>query len=254
MNQLHFGCATHIGLVRQRNEDSYGMDEQKKLWLVADGLGGHDAGDVASQIAVEQILNHVRTGEDLETAITSAHSAILQAADNGIGRPDMGTTAVALKIDGDAYEVAWVGDSRAYLWNGDSLIQVSRDHTVVQELVDQGFLPAQQLKNHPYSNILNRTLGVTSDRSPQIERICGSLSGNEVFLLCSDGLTNELDDDVIHAVLSGPGDEQEKVDQLVELALSSGGSDNITAILVNTTSSFRADTLPNRPYKEPAGE
>jgi protein phosphatase len=244
MNQLHFGCATHIGLVRRRNEDSYGMDEQQKLWLVADGLGGHDAGDVASQIAVEQILNKVRLGANLEDAISSAHTAILEAANHGIGRPEMGTTAVALKINNSDYEIAWVGDSRAYLWNGENLVQISRDHTVVQELVDQGFLPAERLKDHPYSNILNRTLGVTYDRPLNIEKISGSLNGNEVFLLCSDGLTNELDDTVINEVLREPGNEQDKVNKLVELALSSGGSDNITAILVNTTSSFNGQALP----------
>ena len=244
MKHLHFGCATHTGLVRQRNEDCYGMDEQRRLWLVADGLGGHDAGDIASQIAVEQILDTVREGATLEEAIVSAHQAILEAIRSGVGRPEMGTTAVALKINEHNYEIAWVGDSRAYLWNDGQLIQISRDHTVVQELVDQGFLPRSRLKNHPYSNILNRTLGVTHDRPLDVEKISGALQGNEVFLLCSDGLTNELDDEVICEVLSGDGDEQEKVDQLVELALCSGGSDNITAILVNTRSSFNGRALP----------
>jgi protein phosphatase len=244
MKQLHFGCATHTGLVRQRNEDCYGMDEQQRLWLVADGLGGHDAGDVASQIAVESILDRVRGGADLEEAMASAHQAILDAAEHGIGRPEMGTTAVALIINDRDYEIAWVGDSRAYLWADGKLVQMSRDHTVVQELVDQGFIPREHLKNHPYGNILNRTLGVTQDRQLNVERIRGALKGNEIFLLCSDGLTNELDDEVIQEVLNGSGDEQAKVDQLVELALCSGGSDNITAILVNTTSFFNGRGLP----------
>ncbi len=246
MKQLHFGCATHTGLVRQRNEDCYGMDEQKRLWLVADGLGGHDAGDVASQIAVESILDTVRQGADLEAAMTCAHQAILDAVEHGIGRPEMGTTAVALIINDHDYEVAWVGDSRAYLWSDNKLMQLSRDHTVVQELVDQGFIPREHLKNHPYGNILNRTLGVTQDRQLNVEKISGALQGNEIFLLCSDGLTNELDDEIIEEVLNGPGDEQTKVDQLVELALHSGGSDNITAILVNTTAFFNARALPKQ--------
>ena len=220
------------------------MDEQRRLWLVADGLGGHDAGDIASQIAVEQILNTVREGATLEEAIASAHQAILDAIKRGIGRPEMGTTAVALKINEHSYEIAWVGDSRAYLWSNGRLTQISRDHTVVQDLIDQGFLPKSRLRNHPYSNVLNRTLGVTHDRPLDVETISGTLQGNEAFLLCSDGLTNELDDEVIREVLGGDGDEQEKVDQLVELALYSGGSDNITAILVNTRSSFNGRALP----------
>ncbi len=244
MKQFHFGCATHTGLVRQRNEDCYGMDEQQRLWLVADGLGGHDAGDIASHIAVERILDRVRHGASLEEAIAAAHQAIIDAIHRGIGRPEMGTTAVALKINERDYEVAWVGDSRAYLWADGRLIQVSRDHTVVQELADQGFIPRSHLKNHPYANILNRTLGVTNERPLNVEKISGALKGNELFLLCSDGLTNELDDEVIEEVLAGTGDEQEKVDQLVELALCSGGSDNITAILVNTTTSFNGRALP----------
>lgn len=244
MKQLHFGCATHTGLVRQRNEDCYGMDEQNRLWLVADGLGGHDAGDVASQIAVESILDTVRQGAGLEEAMSSAHQAILAAVERGIGRPEMGTTAVALIINDHDYEIAWVGDSRAYVWADNKLMQLSRDHTVVQELVDQGFIPREHLKNHPYGNVLNRTLGVTEDRQLNVEKIKGALQGNEVFLLCSDGLTNELDDEVIEEVLNQPGDEQSKVDQLVELALHSGGSDNITAILVNTTAFFNGRALP----------
>lgn len=244
MKQRHFGCATHTGLVRQRNEDSYGMDEQQQLWLVADGLGGHDAGDVASRIAVESILEMVREGASLEAAIESAHQAILDAIAHGAGRQAMGTTAVALKLSQDKYEIAWVGDSRAYLWRNSKLTQLSRDHTVVQALADQGFIPHEQVKSHPYSNVLNRTLGVTSERQLDIEKIRGKLEGDETFLLCSDGLTNELDDEIIAEVLSGPGNEQEKVDMLIELALCTGGSDNITAILVNTSNAFNAEALP----------
>lgn len=236
MIKIHpFGYSTHVGNVRTQNEDCFGIDESNQLWVVADGLGGHEAGDVASRLSVETILEATRDGTELSKSIHLAHAAIGNAAQTGHGHPDMGTTVVTLKLDGDDYEIAWVGDSRAYLWNGSQLIQITRDHTVVQELVDGGFLPIDRLKTHPYSNILNRTLGVGNNRELLVDRINGTLTGDEQFLLCSDGLTNEVDDHEIHAVLSGEGHEQDKVDQLVQKALYNGGSDNITVVLVNTT-------------------
>lgn len=230
-----FGYATHTGKIRSQNEDCFGIDETNQLWVVADGLGGHEAGDIASRIAVETLLEESRQGTPLNKAIHLAHSALADAVQAGHGHPEMGTTIVALQLTDNEYEIAWVGDSRAYLWNGSQLIQMTRDHTVVQELVDSGFLPVERLKTHPYANILNRTLGVGNDRELLVDHISGELTGNEQFLLCTDGLTNELEDHEIHAVLSGNGQEQDKVDDLIQRALDNGGSDNVTVVLVNTS-------------------
>lgn len=236
MIKIHpFGYSTHTGKVRAQNEDCFGIDESNQLWVVADGLGGHEAGDIASRISVETILEETRHGTPLSKSIHLAHAALASAAQAGEGHPDMGTTVVSLKLDNDTYEIAWVGDSRAYLWNGAQLIQITRDHTVVQELVDSGFLPVERLKTHPYANILNRTLGVGKERELLVDQVQGTLTGNEQFLLCTDGLTNEVEDHEIHAVLSSDGHEQDKVDQLIQKALNNGGSDNVTVMLINTT-------------------
>ncbi len=237
-----YGHGTDIGKIRRHNEDAYGLDEELGLFLVADGMGGHAAGDVASRLTVEHVLQAVRAGEPLPEAIAAAHQVVLDAGDQGIGDPNMGTTIVALQLWQHQFEVAWVGDSRAYLWDGRHLTQLTHDHSTVQELVDLGYLSREDARIHPYAGLLTRSIGITRGERVEVDHVSGVLRREEQILLCSDGLTTELPDAAIAELLATPGTEQEKVDLLIQVALEVGGNDNITAILVSAP-----DTAPGEP-------
>jgi protein phosphatase len=227
-----FGHGTHIGKVRKRNEDCYGFNPGLGVWLVADGLGGHADGDVASRTAVEAIIASVHDGASLESALEIGHQAVLSAVKAGLGKADMGTTAVALKLDGDDYDVAWVGDSRAYLWNGETLTQISRDHSMMQDLMDIGMLSEKEARTYPVKGVLTRTLGVDPSAPVKVDHVTGHMQQQDLILLCSDGLTGQITDEGIARILAGPGSNQEKINVLIKTALENGGSDNITTILV----------------------
>lgn len=233
MPEISFGHATHVGHVRSQNEDCYGYDTDLGLFVIADGLGGHSAGDIASQIAIEHAITVVEQGGELTKALESAHEEILRASLDGRGSADMGTTAVALRIDDGHYQAAWVGDSRGYLWDGNMLIRITHDHSMVQELVDGGLLSAEDAKYYPFSNLLTRTLGVSKTTDVLADHVEGRFELGQQIMLCTDGLTNEVNEEDMKVILSGRGSEQDKVEHLIDLALSNGGSDNVTVLLVS---------------------
>ncbi len=146
---IEFGHLTHPGLRRDLNEDTYYGDGELALWLVADGMGGHACGEVASALARETIVREIRRGATLAHAIRIADEEIIRTSRRRNDSLPMGTTVVAARVQGNRYEVAWVGDSRAYLWRDGKLAQLSQDHSVVQELVAQGNLTAEQARAHP---------------------------------------------------------------------------------------------------------
>lgn len=233
MPEISFGHATHVGHVRSQNEDCYGYDTDLGLFVIADGLGGHSAGDIASQIAIEHAITVVEQGGELTKALESAHEEILRASLDGRGSADMGTTAVALQIADGHYQAAWVGDSRGYLWDGNMLIRITHDHSMVQELVDGGLLSAEDAKYYPFSNLLTRTLGVSKTTDVLADHVEGRFELGQQIMLCTDGLTNEVNEEDMKVILSGRGSEQDKVEHLIDLALSNGGSDNVTVLLVS---------------------
>ncbi|MFA5590032.1 MAG: PP2C family serine/threonine-protein phosphatase [Lysobacteraceae bacterium] len=229
---IEFGHLTHVGLRREHNEDTYYGDSQLGLWLVADGMGGHEFGEVASALARDTIVNHVREGHGLPEAIRAADQEIIRQSRRRAEALPMGTTVVAARFNGMQFEIAWVGDSRIYLWDG-HLRQLSQDHSYVQELIDQGAITPEQARSHPHRNVITQALGVTDPQSLNVEVIRGELKPGMQLLLCSDGLTEEVDDATIAGVLAKTGlSAQECVDQLVLAALDGGGSDNITVILL----------------------
>ncbi|ATX79709.1 protein phosphatase [Mariprofundus aestuarium] len=232
MDDINYGHATHVGHVSKQNDDSYLVDTSTGLWIVSDGLGGHESGDVASAIVVESIAKSVQKGLGLVDALAVAHKAILKARSKGKGSTGMAATAVALKLNGNQYEVGWIGDSRAYLWD-QKLHQLTSDHTYVQRLVDDGELEAEEAQRHPERSFLTQALGTlrTQDVSP--ETISGHLSHENQVMLCSDGLTDELSDVQIASILGQEMSEQKKVDSLIQSALDNGGSDNITVLLIS---------------------
>ncbi len=229
---IEFGHLSHVGLGRELNEDTYYGDAELGLWLVADGMGGHEFGEVASALARDTVVREVRAGRSLSEAIRRADEDIIRhSRQRGESLP-MGTTMVAVRVREHRFELAWVGDSRAYLWNG-QLRQLSSDHSYVQELIDQGAITAEQARAHPHRNVVTQALGVTDPQDLKVETLAGELKPGQQLLLCSDGLTEEVDDAGI-AALVGRSDlsAQECVDQLVAAALDGGGSDNVTVVLL----------------------
>ena len=238
-----------MGNVRSHNEDYLRVEPELGLWVVADGMGGHKGGETASMIAADFIVDKIRAEETLETAIAQAHHAILQASKEGKGPEGMGTTVVALKIIDNTSEISWVGDCRAYLWDNISLKQLTKDHSYVQHLVDTGVISAEESDQHPYQDVLLQALGAKDIPDVNVETIVHELYQDEQILLCSDGLTKELNESDIADVLALKLNEQEKTDCLITEALGKTGKDNITAILVsadeNAPDKIRgSDTVP----------
>ena len=199
---IEFGHLTHVGLRRELNEDTYYGDSELGLWLVADGMGGHEYGEVASALARETIVREIRDGTPLATAIRVADEEIIRISRRRHDALPMGTTVVAARINGNRFEVAWVGDSRVYLWRDNQLVQLSQDHSYVQELIANGAITHEQARSHPHSNVVTQALGVTDPRNLNVETMTGELRPGMQLLLCSDGLTEEVEDRNIAKVLS----------------------------------------------------
>lgn len=232
-----------VGKVRQGNEDALFADEARGVFIVADGMGGHVAGEVASQIATEMVgpgvsraVEQGLRGEDLQERalelIEEANRAIMERADNEPEKRGMGTTVTLLALMPDSrYLFQQVGDSRGYLFRDGALTQITRDHTVVQQQVDRGALAPEQARDHPLSHILTRALGTEFD--VETDTYSDQVKVGDVFLLCSDGLSGMLPDEEIRRILLSPtGDVQQMADGLVAAANEAGGLDNITALVV----------------------
>lgn len=249
MNRLSYGCATHTGHVRTHNEDTFYADPEAGIWLVADGMGGHRGGAIASSILGEYIPAEIGRGASVKEAVARSHQAILDAVEHGQGIQGMGSTVVVLHIEENHYEIAWVGDSKAYLWDG-ALRPLTRDHSVVQRLLDAGAIDAQEAKQHPQRSLLTQVLGSTALGQAQVDSISGTLKPKQQILLCSDGLTNEVDAEQVAAVLKQDLSPQEKVDRLIQAALDGGGKDNVTVVLVSAAAETAQDS-PTTPAPPP---
>lgn len=231
---IEFGHGTHLGLRRTRNEDTYYADASLGLFLVADGMGGHQHGEVASALVRDAVVELVSQGSHLVSAVHGAAVRLLAHACNRDDIMPMGTTIAALRTLGDRYEVAWVGDSRIYVWQ-QQLRQISHDHSLVQALVESGQLDPALASRHPQRNLLTQALGVTAIEQLQIGMARGQMESGSAFLLCSDGLTEGVQDSSIERHMARTDlAAQECVDQLILSSLDAGGNDNITAIVVRS--------------------
>jgi len=238
--ELEWGAESDTGLRRQRNEDSFLV--LPRLFVVADGMGGHERGDVASAMAttvleeMEQTLPENREQSDILDAVHHANRLILDAAGDDALRP-MGTTVCGLAVIGTEQTaplmVFNVGDSRVYRLRDRDLGQLTHDHSVVQELIDRGELSPAHAESHPERNVITRSLG--SDEPLEIDWWMLDARWHDRFLLCSDGLTKELDQEQIRAALSSHRSALETANSLVAQALDAGGRDNITVIIVDVT-------------------
>ena len=226
---------THTGNVRAGNEDTYLADDSLGLWLVADGMGGHEAGEVASAIASLVVAEKIRDGKSLSDAIQEAHQAILEGARNGDGAHGMGSTIVAIHhVHPGQWELGWVGDSRAYLWKpSGELQQISKDHSYVQALIDSGAITEAEAEIHPDKNVITQCLGSLELSSVRVDTIRQLWQPGQKILMCSDGLTDEVSDLEIANILAENPNSQTAIDKLIETALHHGGKDNVTAVLVD---------------------
>lgn len=236
---LDFAGLTSSGRKRDHNEDALLCNPSLGLWAIADGMGGHQNGEIASVLALAALEQAVGKGEGLESAIRAANLAVLDA----VNQDDMGTTVVAALFDGADFKIGWVGDSRAYRLSSERIVRLSRDHSWVQKMVDAGELDPADAHNHQWRNIVLQCLG--RDENLEIGSVSGTLEHGELLLLCSDGLNGELTDQQIHAQCAAADTLEQMVEQLIDQANAHGGRDNISCIVLGRT-------LP-APLTEPVG-
>lgn len=224
-----FSIQTDPGTKYDHNEDTVDHDDALSLWLVADGMGGHAAGEVASQIARNIFLEKVRNSESHEAAAIAAHQQIVLAAEAQQAQQGMGSTLVAMQIVDSHAGLVWVGDSRAYLWRDNDLSVVTHDHSYVQMLIDQGHLNEESARDHPKRNMVTQVLGLGN---PEPETRSLPLQTGDWLVLCSDGLNDELTDGEIAQILRTAGCVEDVAGALIAQALENGGRDNVSVVAV----------------------
>ena len=238
---MRITCAgnTDVGVVRSGNEDNFLLGCAQGLFIVADGMGGHAAGEVASEMAVNIVsrelgsLRGLPDGEAasrLRTAIRKANGAIFERTLAEHEKRGMGTTATVMVLFSQRYMIGQVGDSRAYLLREGRLLQLTKDHSYVQEQVDAGLLTPEQARTHPYSNVITRCVGANEDVAPDV--YFGNLERNDLVLLASDGLTGMLEDEQLAKILTTEDNPESAVNRMIADANRRGGLDNITAIVI----------------------
>lgn len=226
---------TETGLVRKTNEDSFLCDEEQRLFIVADGMGGHLAGEVASKMAIEAVVNHLQfDGSDpllkLRDAVKYANQVIYTNSQGDQNHKGMGTTLTLALFKDDRLNIAHVGDSRAYLIRNEKIILLTRDHSYVEELVRSGGITKEQALTHPKRNVLMRAVGTNPDIDIDLLEV--NLLPDDLVLLCTDGLTNHLPDEEILKLVLISQDLQQAIDSMIELAYSKGANDNVTTLLI----------------------
>lgn len=220
---------THVGTVRSVNEDRFLARDDIRLWAVADGMGGHLNGDVAAETVIEA-LGGVQnaTADAVRAAIACANRKLFDAAEGSVDRAS-GATVVALLLGEGRYECLWAGDSEVWRLRGGALAKLTRDHSVVEELVEAGLLAEADRRSHPQANIITRAIGV--DDVAMVDSVSGECEPGDLFLICSDGLTGAVAKRELEAIVS-TGSLDVIADALLDRALANHASDNVTFILV----------------------
>jgi protein phosphatase len=242
---------TDVGRRRKLNEDSILVDEKAGLFAVCDGMGGHNAGEVASSMAVETLQGFIEKsqqekeitwpygldvnlsfeGNRLKTAIKLANKKVFKAADSREEYTGMGTTAMAALVSGKSVTLGWAGDSRAYLFRGGALKQLSRDDSWVSAAWAEGILTAEEIEKHPLRNVITKAIG--AKESLEIDVIEHMLEVGDVVMLCSDGLHSMISDEaILNAVTPFPASLQDAAQKLIDAANEAGGKDNVSVVLL----------------------
>lgn len=237
MNRFYFAGITDQGLRRKKNEDTILVNEEKKFCLVADGIGGTTAGDIASQMfasTAQQVFsiqqNTERIGSELvQKTFQLANDTILKYAENNPDCKGMGCTAELLTFSENRFVLGHMGDSRTYRLRKGNLKQLTTDHSLVQEQLEQGMITKDEASNHSFKNIILRAVGIKEN--PSLDVLKGNIFPGDLFLLCSDGLTDMVEDSLIQMCLESNMDIKEKAEKLIHEANASGGKDNISTVL-----------------------
>jgi PPM family protein phosphatase len=236
--QIAVGQGTHTGLRRAHNEDTLYCDDAQRLWIVADGMGGLDSGEVASAAARDCVIREVAQGRSLSGAIETAHTELLAmiAAGKDPNRR-MGTTIVAFlrDVEFNRFEIAWVGDSRIYRFYESVFEQISHDHSYVQELLDRELITREEARRSPHRNLVTQALGAVAENELRVASRTGILKPGMQILLCTDGLNGEVEDEAMADILEEESHPQDAIDALIQAALNGGGNDNITAVLLRAS-------------------
>ena len=244
MVRLVFAARTDVGMIRSGNEDNFAVDANgaRGVFIVADGMGGHAAGEVASEMAVQIVIRELKKVSDsaavsdgtaskaLAESLKLANRAIHDRTITEVDKQGMGTTASVLVLADSRYVIGQVGDSRVYLLRNGALSQLTKDHSYVQEQVDLGNLTPEQARYHPYSNVITRCVGASPEVEPDLYH--GEAKTGDIFLIASDGLTGMVDDRRLAQLLMSRAEPDRKVQSLIAEANGRGGLDNITAIVV----------------------
>lgn len=247
---------THPGAVREQNEDAFYGSDADGLAVVVDGMGGYAAGEVASDIIVKSLEELKPPAGRLVASLIECHNRILAHSEAYPESKGMGAAVVMAKLDAKQLSVCWAGDSRAYLFNRDTgLRAVSKDHSYVQWLLSQGKITESEARNHPKRNLVTQCLGLNA---PQPELITVAWQPGEILLLCSDGLTDELDDGQIEGILNKACSADDccetAVEELIAGALAAGGKDNVTVLLAENQCAVEDTPETQRAQSSPAPE
>lgn len=238
---------SHPGRKRQQNQDSIHMDDGRGLWIVADGMGGHHGGEIASAIACEEIPAAIANGQSVQEALRAAHLKILARGEQQPELRGLGTTAVMVRQQGLQCELAWSGDSRIYRWRKGQLTQLSEDHSIVARMLKSGLISDEQARTHPHQHVISSCLGTTSADGLEIGHLLERWEKGDWLLLCSDGLTDELEDVAIAAILQKHRDPDAASQELLQAALDSGGRDNISVALIEAPAAAKAGAREKKP-------
>jgi protein phosphatase len=234
MKLVSFG-KTSVGMKRAHNEDAFYRNDSIGLYIVADGMGGHRAGEIASNMAVDSIKNYMLNQEkmsenSLVDAIYVANDLIFKSAAANPQYSGMGTTIVSIVLNGNGAMLCHVGDSRAYMLNSGKLVRLTEDHTYVNEQFKTGLITEKQMETHSMRNVLTRSLGFSEQVKVESQKL--NIHAGDRYLLCSDGLSHMVADDVI-AEIGGTPDAVHSVSTLIDVANTNGGDDNITVIIID---------------------
>jgi|TARA_B110000902_G_scaffold243987_1_gene296803 protein phosphatase len=231
---LTYFAETNIGNKRDNNEDYYLASPKINMWILADGVGGHDAGEVASQLACNTIEEKVLAGDSIADAIQLSHELIKRSPEEGVGRQGMASTIVVLKVKNDKVDFFWVGDSRGYQWNKDTgLTARTCDQSLVQQLLDKGVITEEEARVHPNRNVIIQALGQLDLEKLVVDTSSHDYVDGDLLLLCSDGLSDCVDDKKIDEIITTAENPEQAASDLVDTALANGGKDNITVIIVS---------------------
>ena len=231
------------GPVRPNNQDAIYHDDEHGLWIVADGVGGHNGGEVAANFVCQNVPEKLSHKFDAKAALMNTHQQLLLMSQEDHKLENMAATVVVAQHFGSMLAIHWVGDCRAYLLRGDTIRQLTRDHTVVQDLLDIGVINSEQTKHHPKRHIITSCIGGRASHSPKIDGVSLTPLNGDRILLCSDGLHDDLSENqILNALVQNPK-TNDAVHELIRLAEQAGGTDNVSAVVIDCLSTADEITI-----------